>query len=92
VLRRKGFWLRTVRSGPAEDPPRVAYALGRSVGGAVLRNRIRRRLRAAVRDCAGALEPGRAYLFGARPDAASMPYRELVGAVEHLLRGARESQ
>ena len=92
VLRRQGFWMRSVRCGPPDDPPRVAYALGKSVGGAVQRNRVRRRLRAAVRDCAGELEPGRAYLLGARPEAAAMPYRDLVGVVEDLLRGARESQ
>ena len=53
--------------GPRSEPPRVAYAVGRRVGGAVARNRVRRRLRAATRAHAGELEPGRAYLVGARP-------------------------
>ena len=52
------------------DPPRVAYATGRAVGAAVVRNRVRRRLRAAVRDQAPLLRPGRAYLIR----AAAPPY------------------
>ena len=36
--------------GARTEPPRVAYAIGRNVGNAVVRNRTRRRLRAAVRD------------------------------------------
>ena len=39
--------------GPRSEPPRVAYAVGRGVGGAVVRNRVRRRLRAATRAHAG---------------------------------------
>ena len=31
-------------------PPRVAYAVGRPVGGAVVRNRVRRQLRHAIAD------------------------------------------
>jgi ribonuclease P protein component len=91
VLRRNGVWLRSVRTDAPDSPPRVAYAVGRRLGDAVQRNRIRRRLREAVRAVRGELEPGRAYLLGARPDAATMPYRDLVSTLEHLLRSARES-
>ena len=35
---------------PTPTPPRVAYALGRAVGPAVVRNRLRRRLRALPAD------------------------------------------
>src|SRR5579862_935798 len=35
--------------GRPTDPPRVAFAIGRKVGGAVERNRLRRRLRVVVR-------------------------------------------
>src|SRR4029077_16025747 len=48
--------------GTRSDPPRVAYAVGRGVGNAVVRNRVRRRLRAATREHAEALESGSAYL------------------------------
>ncbi|HET6950226.1 MAG TPA: ribonuclease P protein component [Acidimicrobiales bacterium] len=60
------------------DHARVAYAIGRKVGPAVVRNRLRRRLRAAVRevDRAGGLAPG-AYLISLRPDAAHASYGQL---------------
>ena len=59
-------------------PPRVAYAVGRRVGGAVARNRVRRRLRAVVRDEAAHLEPACAYLDQRRPRARSTtPFSEL---------------
>lgn len=64
--------------------PQVAYAIGRRTGGAVMRNRIRRRLRAVVRDLAGELAPG-AYLLGAGPSAAVVPHAELVRAVRDAM-------
>jgi ribonuclease P protein component len=57
------LWM-TVITDPAAAPPRVAYAIGRSLGDAVDRNRVRRRLRALVRAHADALPAGW-YLFGA---------------------------
>ena len=65
-------------------PPQVAYAVSRKAGGAVVRNRVRRRLRAVMADLAPALRPG-AYLVGGAKPAASMPYGELVGVVKEAL-------
>jgi ribonuclease P protein component len=82
ALRRSG---RRVRRGPVtvtwvpgnpDQPPRVAYAVGRRAGNAVARNRLRRRLRAATRELGGALAPG-AYLVGAAREAAALTYGEL---------------
>jgi ribonuclease P protein component len=53
---------------------RVAYAVGRTVGGAVVRNRVRRRLRALV--AALPLAPGD-YLVSVGPEAADLPFPEL---------------
>jgi ribonuclease P protein component len=67
--------------GPDADPPRVAFAIGRRVGPAVARNRIRRQLRAVVNELAAGLAPG-AYLVayrGAR-DATSADLRDSVVA------------
>ncbi len=66
--------------GEPDDPTRVAYTVGRKVGGAVVRNRVRRRLRAVVREVPELLQPG-AYLIGAGTEAAAMPYGELRAAV-----------
>ena len=69
----------------AMRPPRVAYAVSRRAGGAVVRNRVRRRLRAVMADLAPTLRPGAYLVAGARP-AASMPYVQLAGAVREALR------
>ena len=76
--------------GPSTEPPRVAYAVGRGVGGAVARNRVRRRLRAATRSHAGELVGGRAYLVGATPAAASTSYTDLSTALHGALSALRE--
>lgn len=72
---------RRAREGPltvihrAEDTaPRVAFAVGRKVGPAVVRNRLRRRLRALWR----ATEPqGGDYLIVAAPAAAGLTFAQL---------------
>jgi len=68
----------------------VAFALGRALGPAVVRNRVRRRLRAILLDAssAGTLPPGD-YLIGARPDAASRSFTELEFDLTSLLRRLR---
>lgn len=69
----------------------MAYAVGRKVGGAVERNRVRRRLRAVVAELAAQLAPG-AYLIGAAPAAASLTFGELGARVSEALDavGARQ--
>ncbi|MCZ7535592.1 MAG: ribonuclease P protein component [Acidimicrobiia bacterium] len=44
--------------GATQTPPRIAFAVPRSVGGSVVRNRVRRRLREAVRSQAPLLVGG----------------------------------
>jgi ribonuclease P protein component len=56
----------------------------------VTRNRVRRRLRAAVRELGGELGPG-TYLFGAEPAALSVPFTVLTTAVAEAVRAARSS-
>ena len=69
------------------EPPRVGFAVGTRVGGAVQRNRLRRRLRAIATEVAGDLAPG-AYLIGTAPEAAVLPFRELRTIVSDLLLAA----
>ncbi len=64
-----------VQGDPAE-PPRVAFSIGRRVGSAVVRNRLRRRLRSFVRAVAHELPPG-AYLVGVAPGAATLSPEDL---------------
>jgi len=60
--------------------PLVAYTIGRRSGSAVRRNRMRRRLRAAVSVVSGELSPG-SYLVGADPGVQTLPFPQLVAAV-----------
>jgi ribonuclease P protein component len=84
ALRRDGRRARrgpmTVAFLPGGTDVRVAYAIGRRVGPAVVRNRVRRRLREAVRELdrttPGGLACG-AYLVSVRPEAAARTYRDL---------------
>jgi ribonuclease P protein component len=89
---------RRSRTGPvkvsfrgSDDPPvaRVAYAVGRKTGGAVVRNRLRRRLKAAVDEISGELRPG-AYLVSAGPDARELPYEQLKATVGQAMFSASE--
>ena len=57
-----------------EAPPRLAFAVGRAVGPAVVRNRLRRQVRAQVRE----LDlPAGAYLVNLSPAAAGLTRAEL---------------
>ena len=67
-----------------DDPPQVAFAVGRKVGGAVVRNKIRRRLRAIMQEAAPELPSG-AYLVTAAPAAAQLSFGELRTTVREML-------
>jgi len=68
----------------------VAYAIGRRAGNAVTRNRIRRRLRAAIDGHASELVPGGAYLFSADRPSMNVPFPTLSDHVVTLLQRAHE--
>ena len=79
-----------VNGNPAE-PPRVAYAIGRKVGNAVQRNRIRRQLRAIVRQLTPQLRPGK-YLIGVAPQPTPLRYGELQRTVMRALEAIAEQE
>jgi len=66
--------------------PLVAYAVGKRVGRAVVRNRLRRQLRAAV-DSLVDLPPG-AYLVAADPAASVLSYEDLRTKVATAMTAA----
>ena len=58
-------------------PARVGFVVSRAVGGAVVRNRVRRRLRHLVRERLGDLPSGSVAVVRALPAAAGASYAEL---------------
>ena len=75
------------RSGPG----RVAFAVGRRVGGAVERNRGRRRMREAFRRQANGMPEGVDVVLIGRGEVLSRPFPALVEDVATLLRAIRET-
>ena len=73
-----------ITSLPVEGQPgpRVAYAVPRAVGPAVVRNRLRRRLRAISRELD--LPPG-SYLVSTQPAAAQLDYEDLANHMREAL-------
>jgi ribonuclease P protein component len=65
----------------------VAYAINRQVGNAVTRNRLRRRLRSIVSECAADLPTG-AYLVRTGSDASQLAFYELKVAMSRALEQA----
>jgi ribonuclease P protein component len=86
-VRRGALSVRVVDASPG-GPTRVAYAVGRHAGAAVERNRVRRRLRAAMRRHRDELRPGAAYLVGGGAEALTMPFDELVRRLGELMTRA----
>lgn len=78
--------LADVAGGPGGA--RVAFAVGRQVGTAVVRNRLRRQLRAALRELGPA--PG-LYLVSVQPNAVGQSYSDLRAELSRALSevGAR---
>lgn len=86
-----------IRSGPLSctmlldsslAQPHVGYALGRHVGVAVRRNRLRRQLRVLLKAHETLLSPG-FYVFGASPQATKATAQQLAAAVENIAQSCR---
>ena len=74
-------------AGSGGDAVRVGFTASRKVGNAVMRNRAKRRLRAAAAEVLiGAGRPGTDYVLVARAATGERPYAELVGDLEAALR------
>jgi ribonuclease P protein component len=85
-------------TGPAADPevipPRVGFVVSRAVGGAVVRNRVRRRLRHLVAARLGGFPAGTRLVVRALPAAATATWADLETALDSALtpRPARTGQ
>lgn len=70
-------------SDPDLEGPQVAFAIGRTAGTAVKRNRVRRQLRAVLRQRSTELPPG-LYLFGLTRPASDISFGEVLNSVSGL--------
>jgi ribonuclease P protein component len=76
---RAGFVLQARHDGSVpERPPRFGFTVTKKIGNAVVRNRIRRRLREAVRAAQPHAAAGTDYVLLARSAALTLPFDRLV--------------
>ena len=68
------------------DEPRLGVSVGRKVGGAVERNRVKRLLREAFFALGESLPSGHDFVVVARPDAGELARRDGERGIERALR------
>lgn len=69
-------------------PPRVGFVVSKAVGNAVVRNRTKRRLRAAVATELAGIPAGVDVVVRAQPDASGATFAELTESLKPLLHKA----
>src|SRR5271166_6129267 len=75
-----------LRDGPeAGASPRIGFTVGKVLGGSVERNRIKRRMREAVRRSWSACEGPMDVVFNPRKSVLTLPFAELVDEVSRGL-------
>ena len=84
------FFLRRQSQSPSEAGPRVGLTVGKVLGGSVERNRIKRRMREAVRLSSSACEAPVDIVFNPRKAVLLMPFVDLVSEVGRGLRLAAQ--
>jgi ribonuclease P protein component len=102
-MRRSGEFARTIRTGAragrstlvvhcavdtSGHEPHVGFVVSKAVGGAVVRNRVRRRLRGAVLEHRDSLPAGADVVVRALPPSATAPYEALSGDLRSALSSA----
>ena len=70
-------------------PSRAGFSVSKRVGGAVVRNRVKRRMREIVRQILPEVAPGWDLVFVARAPAAEAEYAALAQDIAGLLRRAK---
>ncbi|EJF90380.1 ribonuclease P protein component [Bartonella tamiae] len=70
-----------------QTSPRVGFTVTRKNGNAVKRNRIKRRLREALRvGLTRDMEAGTDYVIVARPDALKAPFKQLIHEINRRIK------
>lgn len=88
--RRGPLFLLETRPRGDEGPARVGFTVTRKVGNAVVRNRIRRRLKEAVRtSAAGDMAAGSDYVIVGRVDLLSARFEDICAELARRIRRRR---
>lgn len=74
------------------EGPRVGLTVPRALGGAVDRNRIKRRMRAAVAPNLAALDGPFDVVINPKKSVLTAEYQEIVGEVQRLFAAARRQK
>ena len=75
-----------------DEPPRVGFIVSRAVGQAVVRNRVRRRLRHLVAGYLHSLPRGSLLVLRANPQAATARQADLAAEVDVVVRALLRRQ
>ena len=73
-----GTFVLQMLAQPSEPHARFGFTVTKKLGNAVTRNRIKRRLRAALRACAGELQAQHDYVLVGRREALTLPFSKVV--------------
>ena len=84
------FFLRRASEAAPEAGRRVGFTVGKVLGGAVERNRIKRRMREAVRLSPAAGDGPIDVIFNPRKSVLTLPFAELLSEVTRGLRLAEQ--
>jgi ribonuclease P protein component len=79
------------RPDAGDEDPRLGVSVGRKVGGAVERNRVKRLLREAFWASSEELPPGHDFVVVARPDAGELAKERGEKGIEEALRELLDS-
>jgi ribonuclease P protein component len=107
-MRKRSEFARTMRAGRragrsllsahlllqtgCDEPARVGFAVNRKVGGAVVRNKVRRRLRHLARGYLGSLPEGSLLVVRANPRAATACQADLAAELDLVIHALLRRQ
>jgi ribonuclease P protein component len=75
-----------------DEPARVGFVVSKAVGGAVVRNRVRRRLRDLARGYLGSLPEGSLLVVRANPRAATARQADLAAELDLVIHALLRRQ